>query len=232
MRCFCAMGAGYRQRGVTTTTPAATTVQPMNQATAEVGVFEAMHTQRAVRRYLPDPVPDELITKVLDAAIRAPSAINGQFARFVVVTDPDKRRQLGELYLDAQQQSYNNPAAGAEWLRGQEAEIVEKAATFAREVGDVPVFIIVCSTQRGVSHSVYPAVQNLLVAARSLGLGTVLTTLHTFRADEVRAVLDIPEDVQIVCGIPMGWPAVPFGPVRRRPLSEVAYWNQWEVSDD
>ncbi len=228
MRCLCAMGADYRRRGVTTTTPAATTVQPMNQTTAEVGVFEAMHTQRAVRRYRADPVPDELITKVLDAAIRAPSAINGQFTRFVVVTDPDKRRQLGELYLDAQQQSYNNPAAGSEWLRDQEAEIVEKAAKFAREVGDVPVFIIVCSTQRGVSHSIYPAVQNLLVAARSLGLGTVLTTLHTFRADEVRAVLGIPDEAHIVCGIPMGWPAVPFGPVRRRPLSEVAYWNQWE----
>ena len=75
-------------------------------------------------------MPDELITQVLDAAIRAPSAINGQFARFVVVTDADKRRQLGELYLDAQLEAYDNPsAAGTEWLRGQEAEIVEKAAT-------------------------------------------------------------------------------------------------------
>lgn len=205
----------------------------MNQPAAEVGVFEAMHTQRAVRRYLPDPVPDELITQVLDAAIRAPSAINGQFARFVVVTEPEKRRRLAELYLDAQQESYNNPsAAGTEWLRGQEAGIVEKAAKFAREIGDVPVFIIVCSTQRGVSHSIYPAVQNLLVAARSLGLGTVLTTLHTFRADEVRAVLGIPDEVHIVCGIPMGWPAVPFGPVRRRPLSEVCFWNEWEDHDE
>lgn len=205
----------------------------MNQATAEIGVFEAMHTQRAVRRYRPDPVPYELITKVLDAAIRAPSAINGQFARFVVVTDPEKRRQLAELYLDAQQEAYNNPsAASTEWLRNQEAAIVEKAAKFAREIGDVPVLIIVCSTQRGVSHSIYPAVQNLLVAARSLGLGTVLTTLHAFRSEEVRAVIGIPDDIHIVCGIPMGWPAVPFGPVRRRPLSEVAYWNQWEDHDE
>ncbi|WP_419928486.1 nitroreductase family protein [Candidatus Poriferisocius sp.] len=205
----------------------------MNQATAEVGVFEAMHTQRAIRRYRTDPVPDELVTQVLDAAIRAPSAINGQFARFVVVTDPEKRRRLGELYLDAQEEAYNNPAAaGTEWLRNQEAAIVEKAAKFAREIGDVPVLIIVCSTQRGVSHSIFPAVQNLLVAARSLGLGTVLTTLHTFRADEVREVLGIPNDIRIVCGIPMGWPAVPFGPVRRRPVSEVAYWNQWEDQHD
>ena len=205
----------------------------MNQATAGIGVFEAMHTQRAVRRYRPDPVPDKLITQVLDAAIRAPSAINGQFARFVVVTDPEKRRRLGELYLDAQEEAYNNPAAaGTQWLRSQEAVIVEKAAKFAREIGDVPVLIIVCSTQRGVSHSIYPAVQNLLVAARSLGLGTVLTTLHTFRANEVREVLGIPNDIHIVCGIPMGWPAVPFGPVRRRPVSEVAYWNQWEDHDD
>ena len=192
-------------------------------------MFEAMHTQRAVRRYRSDPVPDELVTQVLDAAIRAPSAINGQFARFVVVTDPVKRARLGELYLDAQQEAYSNPAAaGTEWMRGQEAEIVEKAAQFAHQVEDVPVLIIVCSTQRGVSHSIYPAVQNLMVAARSLGLGTVLTTLLAFRADEVRAVLDIPRDVNIVCCIPMGWPAVPFGPVRRRPLAEVAYWNQWE----
>ncbi len=205
----------------------------MNQAAAEVGVFEAMHTQRAVRRYRTDPVPDELVTQVLDAAIRAPSAINGQFARFVVVTDPEKRLRLGELYLDAQEEAYNNPAAaGTEWLRNQEAAIVEKAAKFAREIGDVPVLIIVCSTQRGVSHSIYPAVQNLLVAARSLGLGTVLTTLHTFRSDEVRAVLGIPDDIHIVCGIPMGWPAVPFSPVRRRPVSEVAYWNQWEDHDE
>ena len=194
-------------------------------------MFEAMHTQRAVRRYRPDPVPVELITRVLDAAIRAPSAINGQFARFVVVTDPEKRRQLGDLYLDAQEEAYNNPAAaGTQWLRNQEAAIVEKAAKFAREIGKVPALIIVCSTQRGVSHSVYPAVQNLLVAARSLGLGTVLTTLHSFRADEVREVLGIPDGIHIVCGIPMGWPAVPFGPVRRRPLSEVCFWNEWEGS--
>ena len=205
----------------------------MNQAVDEIGVFEAMHTQRAVRRYRPDPVPEELVTKVLDAAIRAPSAINGQFARFVVVTDPEKRRRLGELYLDAQEEAYKNPAAaGTQWLRNQEAAIIEKAAKFAREIGEVPVLIMVCSIQRGVSHSVYPAVQNLLVAARSLGLGTVLTTLHSFRADEVRTVLGIPDDVHVVCGIPMGWPAVPFGPVRRRPLSEVAYWNQWEDHHD
>ena len=85
----------------------------MNQVTAEVGVFEAMHTQRAIRRYRPDPVPAEMITKVLDAAIRAPRAINGQFARFVVVTDPGKRRQLGELYLDAQQEAYSSPSAAS-----------------------------------------------------------------------------------------------------------------------
>ena len=71
-------------------------------------------------------------------------------------------------------------------MRNHEAEVVEKAAKFARDIGDVPVLIMVCSTQRGVSHSIYPAVQNLLVAARGLGLGTVLTTLHTFQANEVR----------------------------------------------
>lgn len=194
-------------------------------------LFEALHTTRAVRRFKPDPVPDELITKVLDAAIRAPSGANRQPWSFLVVKDAGLRRQIAEYYLRAFLDSYGAPERAATL----DKNVYRSARYLAEHMAEAPVFIIPCiatpggRSSFGTGSSIYPAVQNLMVAARGLGLGTTLTSLHKRYEAQVKAILGIPDGVETAALIPLGYPAegVTFGPVRRRPVSEVTYLDWW-----
>lgn len=194
---------------------------------AEIGLFEAIHSQRAIRRYKPDPVPDELVHRVLDAAIRAPSAINVQPWRFIVVKDAATRRKIADFYHTAWKTGQDNPQTQAV-LKTRDPSIVSHATQFATEgIYQVPVFIFVCATQRDAADSVLQAVQNLMLAARGLGLGTVFTTLLRRHDAEIRELLSVPEDSEVVCMIPLGYPETGFGPTRRRPVEEVAFAERW-----
>ncbi len=196
-------------------------------------LFDAMHTQRAVRRFKPDPVPSEVVSRILDAATRAPSGGNSQTWSFVVLRDAEVRRQVGALYKDAWD------AGGIARFTSDpdpaKARVYKSAEYLAERMGEAPVLILACieSGGRGPSlttgASIYPAVQNLMLAARALGLGTVITTIHRGREREIRELLGIPEDVTTAALIPMGYPAegAGFGPVRRRPASEVTYVDRW-----
>jgi nitroreductase len=216
---------------------------------SEPGLFEAIHSARALRRFKPDPVPDDVLTKVLDAAIRAPSGSNAQSWLFVVVKDAERRRKLGEIYHRAGQillgmyaqrerpehldeKQYSRMLAGATYLidHMQDAPVLlvvgQKAdpmlANAAPEMND-----LMRKMTRLSGSSVYPAVQNVILACRALGLGTVLTTIHFFFEDEVRAVLGLPADIETYALMPIGYPQGKFGPVRRRPLREVAVLDRW-----
>ncbi|MBK6318675.1 MAG: nitroreductase family protein [Dehalococcoidia bacterium] len=169
---------------------------------------ELMARQRAVREFTSDPIDDVLIEKILRAATRAPSAKNVQVLRFIVVTDPAAKKKLAELVDEA-------PAPGrTPW-------------------DEVPVIIFVCAENPfGMSAtgsaawggSVYPGIQNLLLAAHAAGLGTVLTTSRgKLKEQELKDFLGVPEGTHIDAVIPMGWPAVKLGKNKRRPVSEVAY---------
>ena len=196
-------------------------------------LFDAMQTQRAVRRFKPDPVPSEAVSRVLDAATRAPSGGNSQPWSFVVLQDADIRRQVGALYKDAWD------AGGIDRFTSDpdpaRARVYRSAKYLAERMGEAPVLILACieSGGRGPSlttgASIYPAVQNLMLAARALGLGTVITTIHRGRESEIKELLGIPEDVATAALIPMGYPAdgAGFGPVRRGPTSEVTYLDRW-----
>ncbi len=196
-------------------------------------LFEAMATQRAVRRFKPDPVPPGAISRVLDAATRAPSGGNSQPWSFVVLQDADVRRQVGALYKDAWD------AGGIDRFTSDpdpaKARVYKSAKYLADKMGEAPVLILACveSGGRGPSFttgaSIYPAVQNLMLAARALGLGTVITTIHRGREREIKELLGIPDDVTTAALIPMGYPAegAGFGPVRRRPTSDVTYLDRW-----
>jgi nitroreductase len=198
-----------------------------------VDLFDAMHTQRAVRRFKPDAVPPEAVSRVLAAATRAPSGGNSQPWSFVVLRDAGVRRQVGALYKDAWD------AGGVDRLTSDpdpaKARVYKSAKYLAERMGEAPVLILACieSGGRGPSlttgASIYPAVQNLMLAARALGLGTVITTIHRGREREIKELLSIPEGVTTAALIPMGYPAegAGFGPVRRRPISEVAYVDRW-----
>jgi nitroreductase len=197
-------------------------------------VFEVINTTRAMRRLKTDPVPDDLIWKVLEAAIRAPSGGNRQPWAFIVVRDGDKKKQIAEWYLEAWNKSYAmmKHAATAD---SAAARTYASADHLANHLAEAPVWIIAAVRKGDVGTSpagsyIYPAVQNLMLAARALGLGTTLTTLHRAHEDEVKALLDIPEDIETMALIPLGWPEGKFGMGPRKPVEEVTYWDGWGVT--
>jgi nitroreductase len=194
-------------------------------------IFEAIYTLRAMRRLKADPVPEELVWKVLGAAIRAPSGGNRQPWGFVVVTDADKKRKIGEWYLDGWNKMYG-PARQIMMAEPAAARTFRSADHLANHIADVPVLIFATvqtsmASASGAGPNIFPAVQNLMLAARALGLGTTLTTLHKTHEAEVRELLGIPEGVETMAMIPLGWPKGKFGAGPRKPVEEVTHWDSW-----
>lgn len=196
----------------------------------EMSLFEAIHSQRAIRHFSTEPVPDEAINTILEAAIRAPSGGNSQPWHFIVIRDAETKRRLGELYLDAWK------AAVEPALRQQQA--FRSGGDLGQRMASIPVVILVCanegprvSGQVSVTQgsSIYPAVQNLMLAARALGLGTVLTTLHTLHERDIKEFLGIPDHVETAALIPIGYPAEGerFGGSKRKALEKVVSYDRW-----
>jgi nitroreductase len=202
-------------------------------------LFDAIYTQRAIRRWRPDPVPAELLRKVLEAATKAPSGSNKQPWRWIVVRDQAKRQAISTALSDY----LAGDAAMREYFeRGSNSSdqstrlMLTGALGLAENMAQAPVFIFPClyggntADRLSTGSSIYPAVQNLLLAARGLGLGTVLTTFQARIEDVVRKQLGLPEDAIPVALIPLGYPDANFGPTRRKPISEVVYWDAWGQS--
>jgi len=200
-------------------------------------LFEAIHTQRAIRSFKSDPVPDAVIRRVLDAAIRAPSGGNRQPWIFMVLKDQQVKRSVGQLYKQGWDASYNvrltvDPDPSL-------SRVYRSSQHLAMTIGEAPVLVLPCIRHDGSvstmtrGASIYPAVQNMMLAARALGLGTVITTLHKFFEEEVKELLGIPDHVETAALIPLGYPAddVQFGGSRRRPVEEVTYTDLWGKRD-
>ena len=194
--------------------------------------FAVVHRQRACRSFSDEPIDDYAIGRVLDAATFAPSAENRQPWEFVVVRDAQTRARVGELT----QRAWD--AGGREFAQTRlDAKLmadVDAGATGG--LAAAPVMVVVCAdTERGlvqtVPSSIFPAAQNLLLAATALGLGSALTTLTTGFADEIRALLDLPEHLVPVAIVPLGRPARALGPPRRDPFAahthRERYGNAW-----
>jgi len=221
----------------------------------EIGLFEAIYSARALRRLKPDLVPDEIITRILDAAIRASSAGNAQNWAFVVVRDAEQRRRLGAIYRKASDIAdaiYSARGRPAHMTEEQYRRFMASGAYLWDHMGDAPVLLVPCLTERPTppretlppwvqeiyegelayaqrirGSSIYPAVQNIILACRAFGLGTVITTNHIRCEDEVKAVLGLPPEVATYALMPIGWPEGKFGPLARKPVSEVAYADRW-----
>jgi nitroreductase len=188
-------------------------------------LFEALRTTRAMRRLDPDrPVSDEDLWTILEAAAKAPSGGNRQVARWLVVRDPARRAEIGRIYGESWREV--RPMYVQNETEGAPSPILLSADHLAAHMGDAPVIILPCS-RSGDPASIYPACQNLFLAARSLGLGTALTTVHRMKEAEVKAVLDIPEDVQTWAMIPVGYPLGRWGEAKRRPVEETTYWDRF-----
>jgi nitroreductase len=185
-----------------------------------VDVFEAMRTTRAMRRLDPDrAVAEEDIRQILEAATKAANGQNSQPVRWIVVTDPQQRRRLGDVYRrcasDVVSNFEDSPLKRSSW------HLVE-------HMGEAPVLLVPCT--QGANRrpaSVFPAVQNLMVAARALGLGTTLTTMHLDDEDAVRRILELPADVLTYCIIPVGYPLGRWNEAPRKSVEEVAYRDRW-----
>jgi len=192
-------------------------------------LFDAINTTRAMRRLDPErPVRDEDLRTVLEAATKAPSGGNSQPVRWLVVRDADRRRRLGDIYRRCWQDVRGHYANQETDEAG--SRVLSSADHLGEHMGDAPVIVLPCS--RGVpgqaEASVFPAVQNLFLAGRALGLGTTLTTVHRLREDEVREVLEVPDDVNTWCMIPIGHPLGRWGEAKRRPVAEVTYLDTWK----
>ncbi len=199
-------------------------------------VFEIIESCRAMRRLKPDPVPDELIARILRAATSAPSGGNTQKWRFLVIKDRRIKEAVQVWYKKAFEE-----VVGPRYLTSAPPPGVDKAA-YHRQHGAVayltehfheaPVWIVACledgaTPNRSAGASIYPAVQNMLLAARALGLGATLTTRHLLYEKEADAALGLPAGVHSYAILPIGYPMGKFGPVGRGPLSEVVYQDRW-----
>ena len=198
-------------------------------------LFEIIRSTRSMRRLKRDPVPNELIRKILEAGTCAPSGGNMQRWRFLVIRDAEIKRTIGAYYKRAWDEQVapryrsGEPAPGMN--RDRFLRLLDAAEYLAAHIHQAPVWIMPClegsTPTRTSGSSIYPAVQNMLLAARALGLGATLTTLYLSFEKEVSAALGLPPDVHSYALLPIGYPIGRFGPVRRVPLADVVFENRW-----
>jgi nitroreductase len=206
--------------------------------------FDLVGNVRAMRRLKPDSVPDDLLWKVLEAGVQAPSGMNSQPWAFVVIRDAERKQWFAERY-----------AAGIRSRFGDFEVPTEDDSPFARQaralsyqvehMHEFPVLLLVCGKRdwpfKVPEHervglappnygAVYPCVQNILLACRAVGLGAALTTMHQVFEDELHAHFEIPTDYGVIVTMPIGWPLGKFGPVTRKPAREVTYFDRWGAS--
>jgi nitroreductase len=207
-------------------------------------MVEAMMTQRAIRRLRPDPVDDALVLRCIELALRAPTGSNGQNWEFIVVKDPAVKRKLAKRYRQGWDLYYRSSVRKI-------AETDESMAKTARAVqwqvdhfAEIPVMVVAClrmsvkegkipylpmphAVLSGFFGSIYPSVQNILLVARSMGLGASLITLPLWSQASARRALGLPTSVTPVCIVPMGWPRGRYGSTTRRPVGEVVHLDRF-----
>jgi nitroreductase len=202
---------------------------PFDPARLDMPIGEAMFSQRSIRRFRPDPIPMEDLELILEAAVKAPSGGNRQPARYLVLTDPQVIREFGALYREAwwaKRRDENKPWTTREQIPPDDRGSTS-AARLADEIKDAPCVVLAFTTAKGQASSVIPSVQNLMLAARALGVGSVPTTLHAQVLERVYQLLGVPPEVEFHLCIPLGYPRGRFGPTQRRLAAEVTYMNRW-----
>ncbi len=198
------------------------------------GLFHTLYTTRALRRLRPDPIPDHLLFQVLDAAIRAPSGGNAQDWRWLIITEPETKAAIGRWFQEAweaYQPQYAAEPALMDALPRHRRLPLKATAHLVAHIAEAPVIIAPCGTRGQHSTpggSIFPAVQNLLLAARGLGLGGVITNFARAHEAGLRTMLGIPDSQQVYCLVPLGYPTDRPGPVHRKPVRQVVFQDRWQ----
>jgi nitroreductase len=203
----------------------------MSQA-ADPGFFRTVYSARALRRFKPDPIPDDVLFQVLDAAIRAPSGQNAQDWRFLLITDRQVKANLQTWAMEGwgHYRARFGDDAAIEALPKSQRLSLRSVEHLAHNLAQVPVLVLVLglagrhSTPGG---SAFPAVQNMLLAARAQGLGGSIFNLPLGHRAELFELLGIPENNVAYCLLPLGYPTDRHGPVRRKPVADVVFDNSW-----
>jgi nitroreductase len=200
-------------------------------ADEQLGLFDAIYSQRAIRSLKPDPVPDDVLHKIIEAGTKAPSGGNSQPWAFIIVQDHDSIAKIAEWAKAGFAVMYER--ALGRMKPGDELPF-PRLKPLVESMEQVPVLLFPCHVRpEGAAPSpggmsIYPAVQNMLLAARGLGIGAVLTNLGLGDADKIKELLGVPENVDLMATIPMGYPDKEhYGSTTRRPVSEVAHWGSW-----
>ncbi|MBQ61035.1 MAG: hypothetical protein CMQ19_03060 [Gammaproteobacteria bacterium] len=203
-------------------------------------VWEAIYTQRAIRYWEEKPVPRALLEQVIEAASKAPSGSNTQPWIFVVIDDRAKLDEIAALmrgFFEAAEPIRNLISAGEKSEDKSERLMLKGAKQFFTKLERAPAIIIPCLYQVAsptpdpasllAGSSIYMAVQNLMLSARALGLGTLMTTAHAMIEPNLREMLSLPDDAHPVALIPIGFAGANFGPTKRKGVDEVLRWNSW-----
>lgn len=207
-----------------------------------VGLLEGLATTRAIRRYTHDPIPELVLRDILFAATRAPSGSNRQPFRFMVFQDSEQSLAVKEIIGRGAARLWNDKRVNDGYDNGSGQEQNSPKARMARTMDDyvtnfssVPVLVLACLERYREptpteGASIYPACQNLLLAARALGYGGVLTGFQAYVESELRELLKIPDSVFLAATITLGKPVGAHGPVRRRPMNELVFGDTWAVA--
>ena len=200
----------------------------MDYSRLSMPVGDAMFTQRSIRRLKPDPIPVEDLRLIMEAAVKAPNGGNSQPARFLLVTDKDKIREFGPIYKDAWWAKRRDQG----WKSFDELPkegSYRNAAQLAEDIKDAPAIVFAFGVGAGGGAlSVVPATQNLMLAARALGVGSCPTTLHPEVMNRFNTLFNVPSDAQFHFCIPLGYPKGNFGSTSRKPTAEVTYFDSWD----
>jgi nitroreductase len=217
----------------------------MNDGRDSIGLYEGLLSTRAIRRYRDEAVPDEALRDMLFAATRAPSGSNRQPFRFIVLTDSEVAREAKRLIGEGARHFWAEKRATDGYDRGSGAQEESPKSRLARTMQryvdtyeSVPVVVLPCYLRYRKGNldtdgaSIFPACQNLLLAARALGYGGVMTSWHYAVEPQLRQLIGIPDEASIAATITLGRPEGQHGPVRRRPMSELIYGDAWGTSPE
>ena len=202
----------------------------------ELSVHDAIFTLRAMRRLKTNPIPDTDLRYIVEAATMACSPGNSQAWKFIIITYQQQKEQLAGVYRDLGNRIIRDDVLASGKLDDDAEKVYRNAMVLVESMQHAPALILCClhgeSGTEEVQQSsyyggIYPAIQNLMLAARAKGIGSTMTTLHKAREQEVKDIFGIPEGATTIALIPLGYPEGKWGRPKRKPQADVTFWNRW-----